>query len=364
MKKYLLLLSFIFLCGWAFAVPIDSLRSENIDGQLFVIHKVDPKETLFGLSRRYNVEVDEIKKYNPSLLKGLKMGDILKIPVLPATQSNEAVHVVQPGETLFSISKEYNVSLNDLRDYNRLKSNEISIGQELYLPEAKATNSSGTRMDNPEKYLWHVVQKGETLYGLSVVYGTELEQLKKWNQLLDNVISIGDSIIVGEKKQNQINSYTSVTLKPDIQKEEEVAHKENNVEEGYEEKPVKKETSNQEKNKDTVYASRKNDDVEVTKEVVVNAANFEEIVETGLAELIQDSGNSKKYLALHRTAKIGTIIRVHNEMNGQEVFVRVIGQLPDTGVNDKVLIKISKAAYDRLAAIDKKFRVRISYFPD
>ena len=56
-------------------------------------------------------------------------------------------------------------------------------------------------------------------------------------------------------------------------------------------------------------------------------------------------------------------MRVKNEMNGQEVFVRVLGRLPDTGVNKNVLIKISKSAYERLGAIDPKFRVSISYIP-
>ena len=91
--------------------------------------------------------------------------------------------------------------------------------------------------------------------------------------------------------------------------------------------------------------------------------NFDEITENGLAELIDGSANNRKYLALHRTAKVGTIMRVRNEMNGQEVFVRIIGKLPDTGENRNILIKISRAAYDQLGAIDARFRVTISFIP-
>ena len=56
-------------------------------------------------------------------------------------------------------------------------------------------------------------------------------------------------------------------------------------------------------------------------------------------------------------------MRVRNEMNGQEVFVRIIGKLPDTGENRNILIKISRAAYDQLGAIDARFRVTISFIP-
>lgn len=79
--------------------------------------------------------------------------------------------------------------------------------------------------------------------------------------------------------------------------------------------------------------------------------------EGGLAELIEGTDGNRKYLALHRTAKVGTILKVRNELNNREVFVRVRGELPNIGANTNVIIKISKSAYDRLGAIDPKFRV-------
>ncbi|MCZ6899056.1 MAG: muramidase-2 precursor, partial [Bacteroidetes bacterium] len=70
---------------------------------------------------------------------------------------------------------------------------------------------------------------------------------------------------------------------------------------------------------------------------------------------------TRKYLALHRTAPVGTIIQIKNEMNDMRVFVRVVGKFPDTGNNEKLLIKISKAAYQRLGVIDSRFPVVLSY---
>lgn len=359
MKKTLLLLIGLTVSYWSLGTPIDSLRTETINGQLFVIHEVEPQETLFGLSRRYKVEVEEIKKYNPGIADGFRIGDIVRIPFIRQEVSkNSRKHIVKAGETLFSLSKVYEVPVDELRSYNKLANNHLSTGQELYIPQVKAEVKNTTKkIADPDKYLWHVVEKGETLYGLSIAYGADLEDMKRLNKnLKDNGISIGDSLIVGVKKSNGIVG-NDINVIDGSEKEEQIE-----IVQKDEETTIAAQTEATKEEK-SVYASNNNVG-QVTKEVVKNDANFEEILETGLAELIENSGNSKKYLALHRTAKVGTIIRVHNEMNGQEVFVRVIGHLPDTGINDKVLIKISRAAYDRLSAIDKKFRVRISYFPD
>jgi hypothetical protein len=88
----------------------------------------------------------------------------------------------------------------------------------------------------------------------------------------------------------------------------------------------------------------------------------DEVHELGLAELIEGTEGNRKYLALHRTAKTGSILKVRNELNNREVFVRVAGPLPNTGVNDKLVIKISKSAFDRLGGVDQKFRVEVTYY--
>ena len=90
--------------------------------------------------------------------------------------------------------------------------------------------------------------------------------------------------------------------------------------------------------------------------------NSDEIIEAGVAELIEGTEGNRKYLALHRSAPVGTILKVRNEMNNREVFVRVMGKLPESAVNDKLIIKLSRSAYDRLGAIDPRFRVELTYY--
>ncbi len=82
---------------------------------------------------------------------------------------------------------------------------------------------------------------------------------------------------------------------------------------------------------------------------------------TGVAEMIEGPDGSGKYLALHRTAPIGTLVQVRNAFNSQSIWVKVIGRLPDTGVNDKILIKLSSQAFAKLSPDDRRFRAEVSY---
>ena len=84
-------------------------------------------------------------------------------------------------------------------------------------------------------------------------------------------------------------------------------------------------------------------------------------MENGLAELIPGTEANKKYLVLHRTAPVGSVIRVKNEENDRTIFARVVGVLPETGDNSKVLIKLSQAAYQQLKAVNARFPVEILY---
>ena len=100
------------------------------------------------------------------------------------------------------------------------------------------------------------------------------------------------------------------------------------------------------------------------EKVVYNDTQFEKVYEEGIAMEIENSPKTKKYLCLHRSLAIGTILQVKNLMNSQSIFVRVVGKLPEIGANENVLIRLSSVAYKRLGAIDAKFPVELSYIPE
>jgi len=86
----------------------DSVGVETINGKVFVVHKVDEKETLFAISRRYGTPVSEILQYNQGADKRLDIGQIIKVPYTPKpkiTSTKGKAHTVQPKETLFSIAR-------------------------------------------------------------------------------------------------------------------------------------------------------------------------------------------------------------------------------------------------------------------
>lgn len=316
---------FLLALAWTDGPQADSLRLETINGQAFVIHEVGERETLYGLSKRYGVTVARVLQFNPSADGGLEVGQILKIPYQPKSRVQTAegtVHKVQPKETLFAISRMYNVTVDDIKTWNNLKDNSLSTGQELLI---KKGTTAATKVTEPQKSTngVHTVAAGETLYSLSRLYSVTVDQIREWNGLTSSELKLGQSLVVADPNKS------GKVMPVETTKAEPVAVT-----------PV----------------------VTTPIQIAESVAGTDEVRESGLAELIEGTEGNRKYLALHRTAKTGSILKVRNELNNREVFVRVAGQLPNTGVNDKLVIKISKSAYDRLGAIDPKFRVEVTYY--
>lgn len=312
----------------AFASPSDSLRMETINGKQYIIHQVDPKETLFSISRRYGVPVTDLAQENPSAGSGLSVGQILKVPyiprVKPRSENGNIVHKVAPKETLFSISKQYNVTLDDLKKWNNLADNSLNVGQDIVIRKKtevaeviKPTNEPKYKIPDAKTLRGvHTVTAKETLFSISKMYGASIQQLKDWNNLTTSELKPGQMIYVlppvsANETYQASQSVQAVT------------------------KPVQ--------------------EIKISESVI----GSDEIHEKGMATLLEGTDGNRKYLAQHRSAKPGSIIKVRNEANKQEVFVRVIGQLNST---DETLVKISRSAYDRLGSSDQRFAVEVIRF--
>ncbi len=141
-------------------------------------HTVQPGETLFSIARRYNTAVDAIKSLNNLSSNVLSIGQVLRIP--SNENSPQLTHTVQPGETLFSIARRYNTAVDAIKSLNNLSSNVLSIGQVLRIPSNE---------NSPQ--LTHTVQPGETLFSIARRYNTTVDTIKRLNNLTSNVLSIG-----------------------------------------------------------------------------------------------------------------------------------------------------------------------------
>ncbi|NMM50544.1 LysM peptidoglycan-binding domain-containing protein [Marinigracilibium pacificum] len=343
-SRFLLFVCSAFLFLSAFVTNAQQTR--EVDGKKFWVHIVEAGQTAFSISKTYDVPISDIEKYNPDFSKVIKVGQEVLIPkgnqVVSNSQStNRKIHTVKKGETLFSISRQYDITVNEIKTWNGLNENAIDLGQKLFVSpngRSQATNANSEENTTPKAAIkgTHEVVAGETLYRISKQYGVEVDDLVKWNNLTDNAVSIGQVLVV---------------TSPDGSK------------------PVKQtqESNTQTTNNNTATASTKTEpqterEVFTVPAIDVQNPEIKKVVEKGVAEVIEGTDKNEKYLGLHKTAPVGTLLEVINEENKRRVFVRVIGKLPEN-TNVDVILRMSERAYQRLGASNKKIRVQISYFP-
>ncbi len=323
------------VAGTIIVVPYQELEGK--------IHVVKAGETLFSLYRQYGVSVDQIKEWNNLTDNNLQLGQrviVGKEPKVPAAKEETSekekeevsgkMHSVKKGETLFSISRVYNVKWQDIKVYNGLESNDLKEGQKLGIPPSnievlkkEAIVASIDTIDRPDA---HVVKAGETMYSISKKYQLSSEDIIEWNDLLGAEIQIGQELLLKAPESEKIQ-------KNEIEKKEPIVAKEDEYMKG--EPKVK----------------------------ITNIGGHEKMIERGMAELIEGGSDTNRFLGLHKTAPIGTIIQVKNEINGYSVFVRVVGKLPDIDMNKDIVVKITPRAFEALKGVDKKFKVEISWLP-
>jgi membrane-bound lytic murein transglycosylase D len=132
---------------------------------------------------------------NRTMVKAETVGAPSIIGPVPTTRSDEhSVHIVQSGETLSQIAGRYRVTVRDLREWNNLSGNTIRPGQELKIQtvvaeagRAIASTSTGSRM--------HIVQRGDTLWDIARLYNVSVDEIRQWNNI-SSTIRPGDEIMI------------------------------------------------------------------------------------------------------------------------------------------------------------------------
>nr|WP_293839832.1 LysM peptidoglycan-binding domain-containing protein [uncultured Arsenicibacter sp.] len=353
------LLGLLFLTWYqsqAARFPADSIGIEKKDGKVFILHRVEDGQTLYGIARRYNSSVETIQSANPTLGAGLQFNQVIRIP------------------TTIAVRKEAKAASADKIDES-----------ELYKPEPKPKNAkeqaeldvkAAQRIEKsfPKTPGIHIVEAGQTLYSLSVRYGVLQSEIRTWNNLTNDNLKAGQELIVSEKAfaARHASGPAETAVKPAAPKPE-VAKAEPARPE-----PVKSETPKAEppktepgkavttKPESAKPALGKPSPVEPTisaekTPVPALPSKGRRISEIGMADVIDPTDTSPKLLALHRTAPTGTLVQVRNDINNTSLWVKVIGKLPDTGVNDRILIKLSARAFEKLSPNQQRFRAEVSY---
>lgn len=174
---------------------IDKKQLDNVE-----YHTVQAGETLFAISRKYGKSVDQLKQLNNLTDYALSVGQKLIInenfkEKQPDTENTNFYHEVQKGETLYAIAKKYNMGVDELKQLNNLGDVALSVGQKLMVSKATKTQAKAAETVTTN-FVYHTVEKGETLYAIARKYSVKVDDIKKLNNLGDVAISIGQKLRV------------------------------------------------------------------------------------------------------------------------------------------------------------------------
>ena len=136
-------------------------------------------DTLWSIAKKFDTTVNEIKRLNNLSNNLLKVGTNL---IVPNNNNNDIDYTVVRGDTLYSIARKNNISVDKIRKLNNLTSDVLRVGQVLKLKES-----------NINKY---IVKLGDTLYSIANTFNTTVDTIKKLNNLTSNLLSIGQELII------------------------------------------------------------------------------------------------------------------------------------------------------------------------
>ncbi len=178
----------------------------NYDQDVSGYYTVKSGDTLYSIAKKYNTTVDELKRLNNLTTNTLTLGQQLKVPEQETPDEIEGIYIVKDGDTLYSIANKYNLTVDEIKQLNNLTSDILTIGQQLIIKDQEQ-DITPTGL--------YVVKSGDTLYSIAKKYNTTVDELKRLNNLTTNMLSIGDKIKIPENKVDSLepNDYILYTVK-------------------------------------------------------------------------------------------------------------------------------------------------------
>ncbi len=220
MRKYYIIFLFLFRNG------IGDVYGQQIS----VKHTVQENETKYGLAKKYNITIQELERQNPHIVLMLQKGHELIIqPIGTISNNNKSANVssfsndnsvtyeVKPGETLFGIARKYKISIAELIEENKTDlGTYLQIGQILKIPlktQVEKENLDATNFQS------HLVQAGETKYGLSKRFEITIKELERLNPQIVDMLRTGQKINVPSKMVSKTNKVETATVSdPNVSK--------------------------------------------------------------------------------------------------------------------------------------------------
>ena len=153
----------------------------------YINYTVKSGDSLYQIASKYNTTVDTLKSLNSLNTTLLSIGQIIKIPIVPIQEevpvTDYIEYRVQSGDSLYKIASKYGLSVEEIKKFNNLTNELLSIGQIIKVPIISTVTT-------------YTVKSGDSLYQIANLYNTTVDELKNKNNLTSNTLSIGQTLIL------------------------------------------------------------------------------------------------------------------------------------------------------------------------
>lgn len=181
-----------------------------------VIYTVKKGDSLYEIAKKYNTSVDAIKRYNNLTTNNLSIGQKIRIPCNIEDNDDTVmpkyiIYTVKAGDNLYNIAKKYNTTVDKIKRDNNLQSNNLTIGKILLIEDTSDQSTIeecfGEEYEAPSSNITYTVQKGDNLYSIANKYNTTVNEIKSLNNLTSNNLSIGQQLRIPTNASGNI-TYT------------------------------------------------------------------------------------------------------------------------------------------------------------
>ncbi|WP_428331234.1 LysM peptidoglycan-binding domain-containing protein [Mucilaginibacter sp.] len=361
--KILLITLSLFTLSLSLAAKplIDSIGVKNNDGKKLILFKVKAKDTYYSIGRRYNIKPQTLMKFNDSKKETLSIGAIVEVPTdqpykktsSKKEKTKEVAEKPEKKETKKEKKERLAQEAKEAKEEKKHKHKEQSENpepaeQQESTPERAVQKPVQVQLpaqpvqqvpqENTSPTMQYKVSAGETLYAISKRFNTTVDDLTKLNSLTSTNLTPGQLLTV------RSGAATPQPAQPQPQQQAPVAN------------------NDQVAKHDSVIKTPALDSSNAEKHLNANRFGLYEKNEKGVATWIDDTSlDPNKKLVLHRTAPIGTVVKITNPMTNRTTFAKVVGRFTDNESTKDVIIVMTKNVADSLGALDKRFHVIISY---
>ena len=168
-----------------------------------VIYTIKKGDSLYEIAKKYNTSVDAIKRYNNLTTNNLSIGQKIRIPCNIEDNNDKVMpkyisYTVKAGDNLYNIAQKYNTTVDKIKRDNNLQSNNLTIGKILLIEDTGDQSTIeacfGEEYEAPSSNITYTVQKGDSLYSIANKYNTTVNEIKSLNNLTSNNLSIGQQL--------------------------------------------------------------------------------------------------------------------------------------------------------------------------